>query len=284
VTPVRTLISSLAVAAVAAIAIVAAIDTFRGSSEEAAAQPPAPAEPIPEPALEEDPASFLRARGASGTLVFTDAACRTASLSLPELLPARVTAAAGCPEHRRGDGWIAVGDLKMVALPGCTAGSGTPAPRCHGAALTTEDVYDALRPAGAVTIVEAAWLGEARLAAIVRDESQGLDLVAVFERRQLVAPPSLADPHLSGLSVSPRRRHVAVQSSAGGVYVLDREGRLALPGRYRFQLLETRAVAWSPDDAWTALATRGGIYLLETGRATRHVVDLPISAQALEWR
>jgi hypothetical protein len=283
---VRAVVPWLIGIAVAAIAVVAVIDAVRGSTDRG--DPPIAAAPsaAPQPrvTVELDPAALLRSRGASGTLVYVDNDCRTGSISIPELVPATVTAPSACEDRIDSNDWITVGELGTVALPGCTAGSGTPAPRCHGAALATDDVERALRPAGAVMIAEAAWLGDSRLAAIIHDEAREVDLLALFERRELVARPALVARDLSGLSVSPRRTRIAVRAPSGGVYVLDRDGRFALPGRFRFPLLETRAIAWSPDDRWAALATRGTLYLVETDPSTREVIDLPLSARALEWR
>jgi hypothetical protein len=281
---VRRLIPWLIGIAVAALAVVAAIDGVRSGSTGSAAETARTTAAPPPVTPGDDPAALLRDHGATGSLVYADDACRTGSLALPELLPAPVIVAAECSERSTRSGWVTVGAIGRIALPGCTAGSGTPGPRCHGATLAADDVRRALEPAGEVTIAEAAWLGDRRLAAIIRDEASGMDLLMLFDRRELVGPPALVARELTGLSVSPRRAHIAVRAPSGGVYVLDRDGRFALPGRFRFPLLETYAVAWSPDDRWTALATRGTVYLLETDPAAREVIDLPIRARALEWR
>lgn len=287
----RTLFTSLTIAGLVALFGVATLDALRGGGSEASPVEPstARAEPIEMAAGgtalgSPGAVEALRSGGAVGELVYTDAACRTVALRVPDL--ERTTlGAAECPTGPATDGWTRLeGDAAVPAPPGCAATDAPSSPGCRDTALRREDVRKALGASRRISIREIAWLGSTRLAAIVRDHARGLDFVAVLEAGRLVARPSLADPGLSGIAVSPRRRHVAVRTDSGGVYVLDRAGRFALPGRFRFWLLDARAVAWSPDDTWTALAGPGRLYLLETRPSALHVIELPISAMALDWR
>ena len=202
---------------------------------------------------ESDLVEVLRDGGAVGGLVYTNPWCQPVELVLPELDREPLGASRRCLPDPESTGW-------------------------RKARKTDQRLVE-----GSDSVREVARLGTKRVAAIVHDRELGLDVLAVFEDGLPVSPPALAHPGLTGLAVSPRRGHMAVRSDSGKVFVLDREGRFALPGRFRFSLLETRAVAWSPDDRWTVLATRSRLYILETDPATTEVVELPIVAVNVSW-
>jgi hypothetical protein len=168
--------------------------------------------------------------------------------------------------------------------PSCLLRAASAPQGCALAAVPLERLENTLAPDGQLVVEETAWLSGWRLAVIARDLARELDMLAILEHGRLASRPTLVSPDLVGLSVGPRRRHVAVQTSAGGVFVIDDAGRLTLPGRFRFSLLDVRDVAWSPDEAWTAIATRERVYVLATDPATTEVIDVPLSAALLEWR
>ena len=281
----RTLLSTLVVAALLALAGVAALDAVRGDDPEPApVVAPAPAPPeLEQPPGGQAAVTALRGAGATGQLVYADETCRGVALRLPELEREQAARPLPCPAEQEGGGWTLVEPATTIVLPQCVPGEQPPSASCRTAVLSPQEVRRAFG-GRAVIVTEAAWLGGPRLAAVVRDTRRRVDLLAIFADGRLVGEPSLAAGELSGVGVSPRRTHVAVRVGAGGLYVLDRDGRFALPGRFRFQLLDTRAVTWSPDGAWTALATRRRVFLLETDPRAGHVVALPIEARALDWR
>jgi hypothetical protein len=197
---------------------------------------------------------------ALGTLVLTGADCRVVVLELPDL--DRETSAGTCPES-----------------PPPFASDETPV------GLTDRDAAQALGASGQVSIVQAIGLGGSRVAAIVRNRRLGRDLVAVFDRGRLVSDPALAARRLVSLEASPRRLHLAVQSATtGGVWLLDRDGRLATLDRMRLWLVPATALAWSPDERWIAVAGRRSVYLVELRRDISRAVRLPLAAVALDWR
>jgi hypothetical protein len=284
---VRAIVPWLIGIAVASLAIVATIDRLRADGQ----RHTSPATMVPEPAESVaklgggDAADALRRGGAAGELVYTDAGCGSTRISLPELAPESLGISLDCPPGPTRGGWSPVSGHSSVILPPACLKEDSPAPQgCHAVAITPGSIRTAVGATGRISVREIAWLGGMRLAAIVRDHDRDLDVLAIFSGRSLAAPISLANRRLTGLGVSPRRRHVAVRSSSGGVWVLDWNGRFALPGRFRFSLVDARAVAWSPDDAWTALATRSRLYLLPTGRLGSPVVELQLSAIGLDWR
>jgi hypothetical protein len=83
------------------------------------------------------------------------------------------------------------------------------------------------------------------------------------------------------LDASPGGRYFAVSTTTlPGLRIFDREGdALALP-----PLTEPHAIAWSPGDTWTAVATRAGIHIFNAGRPGSRVRRLPIAAADLAWR
>ena len=81
--------------------------------------------------------------------------------------------------------------------------------------------------------------------------------------------------------LSPHGRFVAVRANAG-FWIEDRAGRLVGRHPFRLSLLPAREVAWSPDDAWLAIAARSSVYLVHATR--REVVRVPVVAFRISWR
>ena len=255
----RALSTFAVVAALLSLAALVALDGLRTGPKQ-----PAPAARAVAPDGRVEPRSgpdlALAEGGALGSLVLTGADCRVVVLELPDL--GRETRAGTCP--------------------------GSPPSSASGAApvgLTDRDAAQALGASGQVSIVQAVGLGGSRVAAIVRNRRLGRDLVAVFERGRLVSDPALAARRLVGLEASPRRLHLAVRSATtGGVWLLDRDGRLATLDRMRLWLVPATALAWSPDERWIAVAGRRSVYLVELRRDVSRAVRLPLAAVAVDWR
>jgi hypothetical protein len=283
---VRTLVSWLVVVGLASLAVVAVLDAVSAEPSPDATERTgtgSTVDAIPVLAADADAVAALRDGGARGVLVYVDPTCRSVELRLPTLERRIIDESPRCPPSTDEGDWTPV-EEPLVMPPGCERETG-PAPQgCRYVVLGARHVQRALAVGGRVTISEVAWLSGMRVAAIVRDERRRLDVLAVFERRRLVAPPSLADADLTGLRVSPYRRHIAVRSSAGGVFVLDWEGRFAMPGRFRLALLDTRAVTWSPDEAWTAVATGRRVYVVPTDHRSSTAIELPVAALGIDWR
>jgi hypothetical protein len=153
------------------------------------------------------------------------------------------------------------------------------AARCRRTLLTGLDVARAV-PGRIRGISSLAWLSNTRLAAVVDEEPTKLgspEFVAVLEGRRLVA----ATPHSFSLTidVSPRGGYFAIWFEAA-LELRDRDGRqIVFP-----PLRDVRALAWSPDERWTAVATRHSVYVFRTNEGEARVRRLPIEARDLAWR
>jgi hypothetical protein len=109
--------------------------------------------------------------------------------------------------------------------------------------------------------------------------------LALFEGQRLVKAVPYSGAR--ALRLSPRRTFFAVMENGGRVAVVDSDGRTRLDS-ITIPAPNAVAVAWSPDERWTALASRWSVYLLptediEAGRAPR-TIRLPLAARDLAWR
>jgi len=163
------------------------------------------------------------------------------------------------------------------------------APWCERVLLTSSDLFGPLADGADQAVVkEIAWLTPTRMAALLAFAQE--DMIAVYEGRELVEIIPGVGGRFTELSVSPRRRYAAARvARPRGFVFIDREGR-------PFALMEVRrdsygrppftggrAVAWSPDDEWTAIARRGSVVLFRMGRGSPDVVHIELSAQDLAW-
>jgi hypothetical protein len=134
-----------------------------------------------------------------------------------------------------------------------------------------------------LTVEEAVWLDADRLALILAGETS----VGRFEALALVDDSGNVQlleggfNDLSDLAASPRGRYLAVSTaSSPGLALFDRDGNaIPLP-----PLTEPHAIAWSPGDTWTAVATRASVHIFNAGRPGSRVRRLPIAAADLAWR
>ena len=185
----------------------------------------------------------------------------------------------GCAPAWRPDGTLTfVRDGEVVALVRCRGDF-----PCTRVLLSRRDVRAALardpwaftRPA----VREVAWLRGGAFAVLVRDAVQKLDVIAVFRGRRLVEAPPFAYGRLSTLRASPHGNYVAARVGATGLILLDDEGRFESTG-----LRSGRAVTWSPDETWTAMATEDGVFVFETGERALQLIHVPVRAVDIAWR
>ncbi len=130
-----------------------------------------------------------------------------------------------------------------------------------------------------VRVLEHRWLDQERLVAVlaaqVRD-GPTLNLVTVFDDGLPFASTSFLES-VDGLRVSPHGTYFAV--NAGGIRLYDRDAdALPLPA-----MSGSRAVAWSPDEDLTAVATEASVYVFPPGE-TEPVERLELVANDLDWR
>jgi hypothetical protein len=162
-------------------------------------------------------------------------------------------------------------------------------PWCERVLLTRDDLFGALADGTEAPVIkDIAWLTPSRLAAVLAFERE--DMIAIYEGRELVELVPGIGGRFTGLSVSPGRHYVAahVARPSGFVFV-DRNGR-------PFALMEVRrdsygrppftggrAVAWSPDDSWTAVARSTSVIFFRMGSESPHVVTVRVTAHDLAW-
>jgi hypothetical protein len=135
-----------------------------------------------------------------------------------------------------------------------------------------------------------AWLSETAFVAILRGENPDgarRDLVALFEGDRLADVAPLRRPRLSLLRVSPRRTYVAVGANRAGMWVLHADGKSLSVERFPPWSppapTDVNAIAWSPDERWTAVASRSAVYVYRSTETSGRFIGLPIAARDLEW-
>jgi hypothetical protein len=214
----------------------------------------------------------LREDGVRGALLVTPpTGCRTTTWSLPELrrlserncAPAEPNAAPRLPAPPA--------ELERAGL------------RHLSAPLLTHRLR--------VLVDDVAWLAGRRAAVLLslriagRPDLGGNQLVAFIRDGRLDAQVSFFRGDLRRLTASPGGAYVAALPG----FVLRANGSAAsLPQT----LVQARALAWSPDGLWLALAQRGSVVLVSLASVEQHdrdgsslrTIELPLEAGELEWR
>jgi hypothetical protein len=133
----------------------------------------------------------------------------------------------------------------------------------------------------AVQVKHMGWLSSTRVVLLLGVTIRfvgDFDLAAVFEQRRLVGDVAAFQSY-NRLTTSPVGSFFALLGGNQTLELYDRNG----DARPLPQLTDPRAVAWSPDDSWAAVATRASVYLFRTGEAEPRVRRLPIVAHDLAW-
>ena len=125
------------------------------------------------------------------------------------------------------------------------------------------------------------WIATSRFAAVVRGgrlEEQALVVFTTDDQLELIMRG--LGRLVSSVRVSPLGNYLVLTNNSPerGFSVLTRQGeRVLLP-----RVPDARALAWSPDEEWIALATPEEIVVARTG--SREVVArLPVGGEALSW-
>jgi len=168
------------------------------------------------------------------------------------------------------------------------------APWCERVLLTSRDLLAPLRAdPGAidgVAVKAIAWLTETRLIAAVAFGDRRDEMIAVYEGKTLIRTISGFGGRVAELLVSPGRSYAAARlERPSGFVLLDAEGdpfileeiQRDFSGRPPFT--GGRALTWSPDDAWTAIARRETIVFFRMGPEHPDVVHAPLVAHDLAW-
>lgn len=247
-----------------------------------------------------------------GVLIASDAGCRTAAVRLPSLaaeappfvpdcggnvwshdgtLVARcrndITSVSsadaqftlgpvrGCAPAWRADGALSVvrdGSIVVVRRRGA-----------ERAFMTREQLGAALRTLverpETYSFAEVEWFGLSSFVAIVRGERPWETAAAVFARGGLESFFPQFGGHIEGLRASPIGNFAFARTDPGRQYVMVTRGgeEIRLPG-----IANARAIAWSPDERWVAIATRTATFIARTGNQ-RVFARVPFGARALEW-
>lgn len=280
------LATALVLFAVAVVGVAAVVDAVRGHSRDERRVAGSAAV-----------ADALRAAGARGTLYFADGRCRVRAIRLPSLAAAPAPQASACS--------IAVADrpLSSASWSIWRAGSRLVAYCARGRVFVRAERGPKLpfivgcapswAPEGALDLVRRGsvvqFAPHGRAEVILRREDVGSvhgiawlgpRLAAAAGRTLLlldgntpVAARAMPEP-VSRLRASPGGSWLAVRSGRS-IVVLDLDLRL------RRTLPAARALAWSPDERWRAIA------YARTARLVRRdgsAVTLPLVARDLAWR
>ncbi len=134
---------------------------------------------------------------------------------------------------------------------------------------------------------EAAWLDDRRLVAIVSADarSQGdEDILAVYDGARIQELYFDEPGGLSDLRVSPTGRYFAARASGqrgvGGFYLVETGRGLV----NNIGIIGYRAIAWSPDEQWVAVAASGGVFVFQPGTSGSPARTLGLVASDLAWR
>ena len=273
------------VAAVAVLVVAAAVDALRADDEKEPGRARASDELV-STALRARTAAALERAGVSGTLLFAGEDCRVRGLALPGLRAVAVDRPPICGAplvERRLAGTCRLGVGEQLATSAASLSALT--------ASCAPWVFRALRRAlgrrcTAAEVDAIAFAPGAKAAAIVRCPRRlGADekLLALFRNRRLVGGAGRSYSRLAGLRTSPQGTYVAVRANGTLLLLASGGAPVMLPARRA----SARAITWSPDERWAALATRGALYLFRTGRhprgVHRGVHRLPLPASDVGW-
>jgi hypothetical protein len=272
---VRPLLTGIVLTGLVALGLAATFDALREgeATQRRSAVAPAPGD--------EETAMALEAAGVMGVITFSDEECRLHAVGLPSLAPAPAPGVEMCEP--------VVGSRGMTAWKGDVVWSGLGFGTVQ-VVLAQDEIGSALRreletrgylgggPFAARQVVS---LGDERLAVLVEDEAEGWTHLAVLEGKRLVFLLGLGD--FGGEDVvrpSPRGSYFALlEPGAPGVRVFDRDGGpLRIP-----DVTNPHAIAWSPDERWTALATAWSVHVYRTDDPEGLVVRIPLRVRDLDW-
>jgi hypothetical protein len=214
--------------------------------------------------------------GARGTITYSDQGCRLHALRLPSLRRVRAPTIESCEPH------VPTGGIGAWKGDVVWAGFGYQTVQLI---LSKRELTRALRglggeSAGGYSARQAVALAGGRYAVLAAaSEAEWQRVLVLLAERRVVATVSFGD-EAQMLRPSPGGRYVAVISRRGpGLRVFTRGGRAVRLPRLR----GAHAIAWSPDERWTAIATRTSIFVFQTARPAGQLVRIPRAARDLDW-
>ena len=150
--------------------------------------------------------------------------------------------------------------------------------------MTREELGAALRTLverpETYSFAEVEWFGLSSFVAIVRGERPWETAAAVFARGGLESFFPQFGGHIEGLRASPLGNFAFARTNPGRQYVMVTRGgeEMRIP-----RIANARAIAWSPDESWVAIATRTATFIARTG-TDAVFARVPFGARALDWR
>jgi hypothetical protein len=268
----------LVVGGLAAIGLAAAVDAFRGEPEVARTEAVTTA---PHDLAREsgEVVSRLREAGVSGVLTYSDQDCRLHAVSLPSLEPVRAPSFEMCrPATSTGGFGVLDGDVVWAGL-----GYGAVQVVLSGERLSQAILGAEAGAQARFRAVQAVSLDEERMLVLAESTAREQERVlAVFDG------PQAEFAHLSwwaggarAVRPSPQGTYFAlIRGGPGGTRVFTRDGRAV---GIAAGLPPVRGLAWSPDERWTALATREGLFVFPTESPRELVIRIPLVVRDLDW-
>jgi hypothetical protein len=267
----------LLIGAVAALGLAAAVDAIRQEPDRAGAgRSPTTAE-VPS-RQRELAVRQLREAGVTGVLTYSDEVCRLHAVSLPELEPVRAPSFAMCRPATPTRGLTAIGgDVVWSGL-----GYGT-----AEVVLSQETLSRAVRAYEGVPVdahagfqaVRAAGLGAGRYVVLAdsTDDPRERVLAAFQGQRALFVHPGWWVGDARALRPSSTGRYYALLGRDPPLFT--RDGHEVAPPS---GVPPARAVAWSPDDRWTAVAAHTSVYVFPS-EAQAPAVRIQLAVNDLDW-
>ena len=279
----RNLATWLLVGAVVALGIAAAVDSLQGEEVVVREARPPPATPtIPGLTGAAGPAAArLREARVTGVLTYADDDCRLRAVSLPELEPARAPSFEMCRPLTDSGGLGTVdGDVVWAGL-GYGAVQVVVSRETLGRGISRWLAAPGATRRGQFRAVQAVGLGPARLVVLAESTVDPTErvLALVEDGRVILVQPRWVVRDARFVRPSPLGAYFAL-FGPDGVRLFDRNaGPLALPAAAR----EPQAVAWSPDERWTALATEDAVYVFPSEAPYDPMVRVPLAVRDLDW-
>jgi hypothetical protein len=276
---VRRTVTWLLIGAVAALGLAAAVDAVRPEPEQTNAAEKS-STTVPELSRESEAAvRRLREAGISGVLTYSDEDCRLRAVSLPELEPVRAPSFAMCRPATSTRGVTAIGgDVVWAGLGYGVAEVVLSQKRLsrvvrHGLGFSVDaDVeFRAVRATG---------LEHGRYVALA-DSTDGPAerVLAGFQgRRALFVHPGWWVGDARAIRPSSTGRYYALLGRDLPLFTSDGH-EVGIPAG----VPPVQAVAWSPDDRWTAVATQASVYIFPSEDARDVVVRIPLTVHDLDW-
>jgi hypothetical protein len=187
----------------------------------------------------------------------------------PSLLHVR-----GCGAAWRVDGSVGVirdGELVVARRRG--------QPRIFFSQGQLAQALEGQAPAGErFELAEVAWLSLTNFAAIVQGPKPWERAIGFLSPGGGTVVPELGQ-HISSLRASPLGNVAFAHNQLGREFVMITPAGREVPLP---RIANARAIAWSPDERWVALATRTTTFIARTG--TRQVVlRIPVGGESLDW-